>query len=215
MQCRNHPTENGVNTCNQCGSWLCDKCSFERGGRIFCPNCATQQATGSDGTSGTVPTGAYRPSPGYPSRTVSWGLLFLFSVVIPLPGLNYMYMGLIKRGLVAMSAFFGVIYLVIQFAGSGTWPIGIIFIFAIPVLILACLFDGFRIRSRINAGEVVTDNIDDITAFIRRNRRTLIVLLLLLVAVNAVGAILPGLLRLLPIIIVIWVIHMLFNKPKP
>jgi len=195
MQCRNHPAEIGVNTCNQCGSWLCEKCSFERGGRIFCPNCATQQA------------GAETPMPTHSGTKVTklWGLLFLFSVVIPLPGLGYMYLGLIKRGLVAMTAFFATIYMS---------TLSMIFIFAIPVLILACIFDGFRLLNRINAGEIVNDNADDVINFLRRNRALCIGLLLLILAINVVGAIMPILRNLIPVLLVIWAGYVLFGKSK-
>ena len=215
MQCRNHPEEKGVNTCNQCGSWLCDKCSFERGGRIFCPSCAAQQATGG----GTHHSAEYSHiTPEHVSKSTSWGVLFLFSVVIPLPGLNYMYLGLIKRGLVAMSAFFATIYLATQFGGGGLWPLGMVFVFAIPVLWLSCTFDGFRIRARINAGETVTDNVDEIVAFVRRNGKVLVVLLLLLLLANTLGAVLPGILRVLwrvvPILIAVWAVLAIVKKPR-
>jgi len=215
MQCRNHPEENGVNTCNECGCWLCDRCSFERGGRLFCPSCASQQ--GKEGTSGAVLTGRAMPSAA--GRSISWGLLFLFSVVIPLPGLNYMYLGLMKRGLVVMVAFFGLIYMIIQFSGGGFWPFGIIFAFAMPILILAGIFDGFRLRTRMVNGEMITDNIDDIITVIRRNRVMLTGILLLLIAVNVLGGILPWVMRALrtaiPIIIAVWAIQTLFKKPNP
>jgi hypothetical protein len=130
-----------------------------------------------------------------------------------------MYLGLVKRGLAAMAAFFGLIYMIIQLGMSNTWPLGVIFIFAIPILWLACTFDGFRLRERMNRGEVVTDNIDDIIAFVRRNRVLLTGLLLLFLAVHVLGGILPGLLRLLriviPVVIAVWAIRTLFRKPKP
>ena len=225
MKCKNHPEENGVNTCNQCGSWLCERCTFERGSRIFCPACASQtegagmtavdsahySTAGDSAHYGS--TGKYRTM-SHSGRRISWGLLFLFSVVIPLPGLNYMYMGLIKRGLVAMSAFFGTIYLSTLFNGGFT----MLFIFAIPVLILACIFDGFRLRLRINSGEEVADNIDDITEFIRKNRVAITGFLLILLAANVVGGMIPWLLRVLrsvlPILIIAWVVYALFKK-KP
>ena len=222
MQCKNHPEENGVNTCNQCGCWVCDKCGFERVGRIFCPHCAAQpNVSGAGAFVGPESSGmaALRPeaysSPKYTGKYISWGLLFLFSVIIPLPGLNYMYMGLIKRGLVAMGTFFGIIYLMSQIGGGLT----VLFAFSIPVLILACIFDGFRIRTRINAGEVITDNIDDVTSFIRRNRIVIVGFLLILIAINLAGAILPWLVGLLrraiPILLAVWVISALLKKPKP
>ena len=202
MQCKIHPDENGVNTCNQCGIWICDKCSFERSGRIFCPNCAAQEAA-------SIPAGStVYTLPIHARRYVSWGVLFLFSVIIPLPGLNYMYMGLIKRGLVAMSVFFGTIYMASQFNGG----ISMLFGFAIPIILLASIFDGFQIRSRINAGEIVTDDINDITSFIRRNRTFFVGFLLALLAIQVIGGIIPGLTRILPVLIVIWIIHTLFLK---
>ena len=222
MQCRNHPEETGVNTCNQCGCWTCEKCSFERGGRIFCPRCAAQQvsvAAGDSASAGDVGSAgdvaAYGPKTEHRDRRyVSFGLLFLFSVIIPIPGLNYMYMGFVKRGLVAMSAFFGTIYLTSIFASYGTWHLGILFAFAIPVLIFSCIFDGFRLRKRVNAGEDITDNIDDITAFIRRNKVVLTGFLLLIIAINVFGGILFRILNLLPVLIIIWVVVVLLKKPK-
>ena len=206
MKCKNHPEENGVNTCNECGCWLCERCTFERTGRLFCPSCAAQQV-GSDGPVEAEPL-CY-------SQRKSWGLLFLFSVIIPLPGLNYMYLGLIKRGLVAMSALFGIIYMAIILNGGLT----ALFVFAIPVLILTCIFDGFKLLSRINAGEEVSDNIDDITSFIRRNRVAITGFLLILLAINIVGGVLPWVVRTLrnviPILIAIWAIHALFRKKPP
>ena len=179
MQCKNHPSENGINTCNNCGSWLCERCSFERGGRIFCPSCAVSQ--------GTEAATAHYPPRSTPARNISWGLLFLFSVVIMLPGLNYMYMGLIKRGLLAMSAFFGVIFLGTQLSGALSW----LFAFAIPILVIACIFDGFNIRRRINAGEAVSDSVDDVMNFIRRNRVIILGVLVLFLVIHIIGALWP------------------------
>jgi len=204
MQCKNHPTVNGVNTCNQCGSWLCERCSFERGGRIFCPSCSSEQGAE---IAGAGPHYVHAPGS---KRYVSWGLLFLFSVVIPLPGLNYMYMGLIKRGLMAMSVFFGLIFMTTQLSGG----LGRIFAFAIPILILACIFDGFNLRRRINLGEVIDDSLDEVVNSIRRNRRVVVSLLLLLIVVHVVVSMLPFLMNILPIVLVIWAVLTFFSKPK-
>ena len=200
MQCKNHPAAKGVNTCNQCGSWLCERCSFEHGGRIFCPGCAADN--------GTVQSSYHAHTPGS-ARYISWGLLFLFSVIIPLPGLNYMYMGLIKRGLMAMSAFFGLIFMGSQLAGGFS-----IFAFAIPILVIACIFDGFNLRRRINSGEEISDSIDDILNTVKRNRRIILSFLLLLVIVHVVGSMLPFLGRFIPIIFVVWAVLTFFSKQK-
>ena len=200
MQCKNHPTAKGVDTCNQCGSWLCERCSFERDGRIFCPGCAADNGAESS---------RHAHSPGS-AKYISWGLLFLFSVVIPLPGLNYMYMGLIKRGLMAMSVFFGLIFMVTQLSGG----LGRIFAFAIPILILTCIFDGFNLRGRINFGEEVNDTVDDIINSIRNNRRIIISFLILVIAVYIVASVLPLLMPIVPIALIIWAVVTFFSKPK-
>jgi len=151
-----------------------------------------------------IPTGRY----------VSWGLLFLFSVVIWLPGLNYMYLGLIKRGLIAMSAFFWALFLAISFNGM----FSLLFVSAIIILVFVSIFDGFKIRNKINAGEDVYDNIDDITDFLRKNKSFITGFLLILVAASLVGGIMHGIIHtvrnLLPILIAIWAIHALLKKRK-
>ena len=205
MKCKNHPEEIAVNTCNECGCWMCERCTFERSGRLFCPACAAQNGEAS------AERGYTRSYSHLPRRQISWGLLFLFSVIIPIPGLNYMYLGLIKRGLITMSAFFGAIYL------TAVFNAGWVMLF-VAAFMFACIFDGFKLRIRINAGEEVSDNIDDITAFIRQNRVVITGILLILVAVNVIGGILPVLMnilrRVLPILIAVWAIHALFIK-KP
>ncbi|MCL2398868.1 MAG: hypothetical protein FWC91_03870 [Defluviitaleaceae bacterium] len=220
MQCKIHPTENGVNTCNQCGCWLCEKCTFERSGRMFCPDCAAQQATDvakGSGTSSTATSSRWDERK-HVSRYISWGLLFLFTAVIPLPGLNYMYMGFIKRGLVAMGAFFGTIYMGIHFSGGAFGHIGALFLFAIPIIWTASAFDGFKLRSRLNAGEVITDDLDDIINFFRRNRMLFAGIIIILASVQVIGLVLPGILRVLrnlvPILIALWAIKTLFKKTK-
>ena len=210
MQCRNHPTIAGINTCNHCGSWLCENCTFERGGRIFCPSCAAQQAT-EHGPAPSDDSVARRT----PRRYISWGVLFFFSICFP-PGVNYMYMGLIKRGLAAMVAFFAVIYMTAIFSGSGFGPLGAMFGLAIPVLILAVAFDSFQIRLRINAGEPVNDDIEAVLAFVSRNRRTLLVIVAIIIALSVIGpymAWFPRFMgRIFPILVIVWVFNVLLKK---
>lgn len=210
MQCRTHPEINGVNTCNQCGDWLCEDCTVEINGRIFCRRCLAQLA------------GAPAPEAPRVARTVSsttprhinGGLLFLFSFFMP-PGVNYMYEGLLKRGLAALSGFFLLVFLTAQF--SGAWPLNLVFGLMFPVLVLFSIFDGFHIRRRINAGETVNDDVDDILNFIRRNKHIIIgfvVLLLALSLVNTVYATLAGpLKRWIPLIVVGLGLYMLLKSP--
>lgn len=216
MQCRTHPDHNGVNTCNQCGEWLCEACTVEINGRIFCRRCLAQIA--SEGTAPErpreIPRAAY-PVPAA-ARHINWGLLFFFSCVIPIPGLNYMYEGLIKRGLAAMSGFFLLVYLMAQFHA---WPLSLIFGLSFPVYMLACIFDGFHIRRRINAGEAVSDDVDDILNFFKRNKRLIISLLVLVLALTLVNTLFGAfylpfpLKRYLPVIIIGLGLYILFKRP--
>jgi hypothetical protein len=78
-----------------------------------------------------------------------------------------MYLGLIKRGLAAMCAFFLLIYLAIT---AFALPLTLLFSLSIPVLWLTSLFDGFHTRRRINAGDPPEDNIRDILSALSRNK---------------------------------------------
>ena len=209
MNCKTHPGVPGVNTCSQCGEWLCEGCTIEINGRIFCRRCLAQLAGEPAAPSLSAPVRAAG------GRHINWGLLFLFSCVIPIPGLNYMYEGLIKRGLAALSAFFLLIYLTAQFP---IWPFSLIFGLSYPVYILACIFDGFHIRRRINAGETVSDDIDDILRFLKRNRYLILAFIVLLVALPAANSVLVSIARplgrMLPVIVIGLGLYVVFKKPR-
>ena len=201
MQCKTHPGVQGTSTCNQCGEWLCEACTVEINGRIFCRRCLAQIA----GEPGSGKTEAARA---VPARHINGFLLFIFSMMPP--GVNYMYEGLIKRGLAALAGFFLLIYLTAQFS---FWPLSLIFGLSFPVYILACIFDAFNIRRRINAGETVNDDIDGILKFIKRNKHIIIGFAVLVIALslfNTAYFALPfALRRWLPVAVVALGIYML------
>jgi len=146
------------------------------------------------------------PPPYLPRRNVNGGLLFLFSICFP-PGANYMYMGLIKRGLVAMCGFFLSIYLVTTLH----W----IFSFAIPIIWFTCFFDGFHIRRRINYGEHVEDGIGDILNSLLRNKPLAIALLAIVgiaFAGNILGFAAQLIARAVPILLIILALYIIFRK---
>lgn len=167
------------------------------------------------------PTPPYRPVPppgaycAYTGkRYISGAVLALLTCFLPIPGVNYMYEGLIKRGLAAMGGFFMIIYAISVFH---VWPFSLIFGLAIPIYWLACLFDSVQIRRRINAGEIVNDDIDDMLGFVRRNRRAIMLAVFALLAMGLTGSILSAfagpLRRLLPFLVIICGLQMLFNHP--
>ena len=210
MQCRTHPTTPAYNTCNQCGDWLCEECTVDVQGRLFCRGCLSKLAK-----EPYESTSAHRPvvPVGTPVRKISGGALFIFSIFFP-PGVNYMFMGLIKRGLAAMCGFFLLIYLI----GMSSWPLTLLFGLAMPIYVLTCIFDGFNIRRRILSGEVVGDNIDGAIDFLRRNK-FIALIILLIVGFNVLFSflgVLFGLVRwLMPLLIVVAGLYLLLRNKKP
>lgn len=208
MQCRSHPTVSAANTCNQCGNWLCDDCTVNVQGRLFCRPCL---ATLSQGQAPETPPHTAAP---LRSNRVSFGLLLFFSLCFP-PGANYMYMGLMKRGLATMAGFFLLIFLI---AGSGAWPLTMLMSFSLVVLIFASFFDGFNVRRRINSGEAVRDDVGDIVNSVISNRflRTIIlVIVAILLIVNVLGLAISIIGTLLPWLVIGLVIYIIVKRKPP
>ena len=206
MQCRTHPTTMALDTCNQCGDWLCEECTVDVQGRKFCRRCLMSMAT--PGTPHTKEIAM----PGM--RRISFGLLFLFTIP-PFPsGVNYMYMGLIKRGLAALCGFFLLIYLI----GVSSGPLTVLFALAMPVYWLTIAFDGFSIRRRINAGEHVADSIDEAVRFLKNNKYV-VWILLALVGLSILGTVVGIIMRLvawlLPVIVIALGLYVLFKRKDP
>jgi hypothetical protein len=175
-----------VNTCGECGDWLCEECTAEVGGRHFCIPCLQKKWSQEHAPHGHVhshqahdvpPRPIYPPYAPYPHKRVNAGLLFIFSF---LPGLNYMYEGLIKRGLFIMVSFFMSSYLTAIFEEP-------FFGIAITVIWFASFFDGYRIRRLIEAGVEVPDNVDDITGFIKEHKMIIILFAIALLGFAFVG----------------------------
>ena len=205
MQCRTHPTTPAFNTCNQCGDWLCDGCTVDVQGRLFCRDCLTKLAAPGSASADVSHGGR---------RHISGGLLLLFSIPPIPPGVNYMFMGLIKRGLAAMCGFFLLIY----FIGVSNMPLRLMFSLALPIYILTCIFDSFDIRRRINAGEAVDDNIDGAIRFLRRNKYLgwIIVLLIGLSVITSILQIFVSLVTwMMPGLIIILGLYLLFRRKGP
>ena len=172
--CRNHPTKNAGNTCSQCGDWLCEECTADVGGRIYCATCLQKHWIGHE----AAPKAPYSSPPRDGRRKIDGGLLMFFTLFPP--GINYMYEGLIKRGLFFLSAFCLTFYLLASLNSP---------VFLIPMMVMwvTCAFDAFRIRTKINAGEYVSDNVDDVLGFIRKHKAVIVPILAIALAVNVFG----------------------------
>ena len=207
MQCRSHPTAKAVNTCNTCGEWLCEACTLDINGRLFCRGCLAKMA-------GPAEEPTHTHAHAHSARPAPWGLVFIFSFI---PGANYMCLGLIKRGLAAMCGFFMLIYMLTLVSGSILgWPVTLLFALSIPVCVLTYAFDSFNIRRRMRAGEIVPDNIDDIIAFFHRNKKVLLMLAIVVmgigIVVSLISALLAPLFRLVPMLIIGIGLYVLFKK---
>ena len=179
MNCIHHPDSQAYNTCGRCGVWLCDSCAVTVNGRVVCKRCIANVMDAHSGAGyGTPEPFSVNSSHGEPRREgrprryISGLWIFMLSC---LPGLNYMAMGLMKRGLFFMSAFFGIIFLM-----------GTLHFLAFPLTILffASLCDSQSKRRRINSGEHVPDDIDDIMRFATKHKTLLLVVFAFLVLVR-------------------------------
>ncbi|MCL1883616.1 MAG: hypothetical protein FWF81_07695 [Defluviitaleaceae bacterium] len=148
-----------------------------------------------------------------PTRHINGGLLFIFSFFFP-PGANYMYMGLIKRGLAAMCGFFLLIYLMIVVSGI---PATALFALSLPVLWLTCFFDSFNIRRKINAGDLVEDGVSDIINGVLRNKPLAIGILVVaaMVFMGTIAGFMAGILqRAVPLLLVLLALYIIFKRKK-
>ena len=209
MQCRSHPTKAAASTCNHCGSWICDDCTVDVQGRLFCRPCLAVLSQTPD---------HHAPPPGpsaasSPCGKISSGLLFFFSLCFP-PGANYMYMGLMKRGLAAMCGFFLLIFVAI----GSSFPLALLLWLAVPVFYISSFFDGFNVRRRINAGEVVRDDVGDALNGIISNKflRTLVLVVIAIVLiVNVVGFASVIISRLFVPLIIVFILYIILKRKPP
>ena len=193
MKCAYHTESPAHSACSRCSAWLCDRCAVDINGKFVCKRCVADAINmgsgqnfessvhhgqcGAPGGSGF--TAEHRkPSERAgrkPHRYISglWILMLSF-----LPGLNYMALGLIKRGIFFMSAFFGIIYLMSGFH---------VLVFPLIVLFFASLCDSQSKRRRINNGDYVSDDIYDIISFLSKYRTPLLGVLIFMILSSFVG----------------------------
>ena len=211
MQCRSHPTKTAANTCNHCASWICDDCTVEVQGRLFCRPCLAVLSQTPDDYGHAPP-----PGPGAahaPRGKISSGLLFFFSLCFP-PGANYMYLGLMKRGIAAMCGFFLLIYVAI----ASSFPLALLLWLAVPVFYISSFFDGFNVSRRINAGEAVRDDIGDALNGIVGNKflRTLVlVVIAIILIVNVAGFAGAIISRLFVPLIAVFILYIVLKRKPP
>ena len=117
------------------GTCLCSKCrasinlenAREVRDRIICTDCISEML---ERDSFARPV----KSP----RSISKFLLFIFALI---PGAGYMYLGLMRKGVIAMTLLF-ISPILVNFL----WWYGILFY--VPILTFYCFFDSFAIRRK-------------------------------------------------------------------
>ena len=167
MHCYIHENEFSVSVCAACARHICADCSVNIGSSYYCKTCVVEM-TDSDAKQ-QFSSCHNRPVVDYSGRyRKSAFLTFLFSA---LPGLNYMYLGLMKRGLFFMTLFFVLVALIRETGAN-------IISLSLFMLMCFCLFDGFRIRRNLNDGFDVPDTIEDVAAFVKRNKKITILLVI-------------------------------------
>lgn len=185
MKCYRHYDREAVRSCSRCGNPLCQECSFEIDGRTICNDCVSHMLKDDERKRHLHREPHFSRKSGFTShRHVSWLPLFIFSFI--LPGINYMYMGLIKRGLCIMSS----VALLTYCLTLGFSPV--LSSLAIGIIWVASIFDGFQLRHKINAGMEVEDGISDITEFFTKYKYGLIMVVLIFFVLSFFSALFNG-----------------------
>lgn len=148
----------------------------------------------------------------YPRKKISFGVLLFFSFFPS--GANYMYMGLMKRGLATMAGFFLLIFLF----SSSSMPMTLLLIFAFVVLVIASFIDGFNVRHRINAGEPIRDDLGEVLNTIMANkflRTTVLVVVAIVLVWNILGFAFNLIGTVLPWLVIGFIVLVVMKKRKP
>lgn len=140
MKCANHPEKEPVAACELCGQGFCEECVITLEGRSYCKKCLREKISTSTGEQKL--TGVVVPE----KKKRFWA--FMFSLV---PGMGYMYLGLMNRGLQTMVLFFGSIFV------SGFIGFEQLMALIAPVVIFYSIFDTQQVVKDINKGITVVD----------------------------------------------------------
>jgi len=128
--------------------------------------------------------------------------IFCFGV---LPGLAYMYMGLLKRGIITMGAFAASIYLITI---SG-W-----FTFLLLTVIFGAFFDSFRKRDMIADGIPISDEVDDVIAPIRNHKFLILATIAVIFLLEFGGRFFASFFNPFPAILIALGVYFLFIRKK-
>jgi TM2 domain-containing membrane protein YozV len=138
MQCENHSEREALAICVSCGKPLCDECDSIAQGKHYCEECI-EKIVEEPVTKKEVIKG---------NRDINGFLWFIFSLM---PGAGHMYMGLMKRGVMLLGIFLGVIALNNLFY---MWDIGAL---GSVLVYVYAFFDSLSVKKALEKGEMVVD----------------------------------------------------------
>jgi len=142
VRCSVHIDREAVNTCSLCGDSLCQECLVQLVDKSYCRKCLQQKI--SEPVNPVILSAAEEVSLVEAGEKKSRLWAFVFSLV---PGVGYLYLGLMNRGLQTMVLFFGAIF-VASFIGFGE-----IMALIVPVVMFYSIFDTQQLVKSINAGD--------------------------------------------------------------
>lgn len=136
MKCNNNDDREASAICSICHKPFCDSCAVELNGKQFCRACLADKA------------GDKLNAGGASKKSVFWA--FVLSL---LPGVGYLYLGLMRRGLQTLVLFYGSIFI------SAVVNFGAICAFILPVIVFYTVFDTLQLAKQINEGQDVEDKL--------------------------------------------------------
>lgn len=135
MKCVHHKEQEAVAVCLTCHQPVCGTCLIELGGKQYCSTCLEKQVV-NKATVGLRGKGSF--------------LAFILSLF---PGVGYLYLGLMRRGLQTMVVFYGTIFLAVALNFEAITAL------VLPVIMFYTVFDTLQLLKQINEGQSVEDKL--------------------------------------------------------
>ena len=161
MNCANHPQNAVAAYCRTCGKPICNQCTRQVAGVIYCENCLAERVAGT-----APPAGAFQPAPGYqgPIPSVSTGPNpALAGVLGAIPfGVGAIYCGQYVKGLVHLGIF---VFLVVAQMANVPDYLHVILGLAIAFFVFYQIVDAVRTAKAIQAGQPSPDPFGLVAAF--------------------------------------------------
>ena len=144
MKCKDHIERESVEVCHLCGDPFCEECLVTLGGRPYCIRCLENKLKDDN----QVVEGEKSFAEAAVPKSKFWA--FIFSLI---PGVGYLYLGAMNRGLQTMVIFFGSIFV------AGLLGFEQIMALIVPVVMFYSIFDTQQLVNSINTGHKPEDKL--------------------------------------------------------